>query len=196
MKTQALYPAFVLCALLLFACGTPSPFPLSFPNSQAADDRIVGNWKMVEDTNTNNFYEITKADVKYGLDFQYHVRFFNRGGSNPTHEANIFLSDFGRFGKDSGIKFINVPYWTKVDGEGDGMGWEGRGYFLVRILEADKDFSNITTATVNHPALSQFRRAAQLENFMDEHVNNPKIYSDTVHVYKTNLTTAQLRKPR
>ncbi|MCD6063383.1 MAG: hypothetical protein K0R82_1294 [Flavipsychrobacter sp.] len=194
MKTPAQYFVFALC-VLLFACGTPSPFPLSFPSSQSADDRIVGNWKMVEDTNKNNFYEITRRDT---VDkFYYHVRFFNRGGTNPTYEANIFFTDFDPWLKDQGkIKFINVPYWIDVEGEGDKMGWDNPGYFLVRILEADKDFTKLTTATVNHPALSKFNRAIQLENFMRTHINDPAIYSDTVHFYKVDQTTAQLRKPR
>jgi hypothetical protein len=195
MKTYLLYIA-IAAVLLMSACGTPSPFPLSFPSSKSIDDRIVGNWKMMEDTNTNNFYEITKRLPPMGADFQYHVRFFNRGGTNPTYEANIFFTDFEASEKDTGIKFINVPYWKQVPGEGDAGHWENPGYFLVRVLETNKDFTKITTATVSDPALPQLRRAIQLENFMHDNINNPNIYSDTVHFYKVDQTTAQLRKPR
>lgn len=179
-----------VCAMGLYSCGTPSPFPLTFPNSKDADDRIAGNWKMVEDTNKHNFYEITKRAGEG--DFFYHVRFFNRGGSNPTYEATIFFSSIW----GTKAKFINVPYMTKAaDGKGDGMGWIEHGYFFLRIIDANSDFTKITTATVNSPELPEFRRWVQLQNFMRENYDNPKIYSDTVHFYKVNQPTEKLRQP-
>lgn len=187
MNAKALYYVGALYAIMLVACGTPSPFPLSFPSSKNTDDRIVGNWKLMEDTNKYNFYEVTKRDMDG--DFQYHVRFFDKGGINPSYEASIFFSNIGD------IKFLNVPYFQKIEGKDGSDDWNDRGYFFVRILQTDKDFNNVTTATVNSSSLTRIGSAFLLRTYMNLNVNNPHIYSDTVHFYKVNQTTAELRKP-
>lgn len=187
MKVATL-SSIVLSIMLLYSCGTPSPFPLTLPSNAFAEDRIVGNWKMEEDTNTKNFYEVKQRDT---VDrFNYHVRFFNRGGSNPTYEANIFFSDVGN------TKFINVPYWVDVDGPGDLMGWDNRGFFFVRIIDANDDYTRLTTATVNTATLKEFSNSILLKKYIEMNINNPDIYSDTVHFYKVNKTTSALRQPR
>ncbi len=177
-----------ISVLFFYSCGTPSPFPLSLPSNAYNDDRIVGNWKMEEDTNGYNFYEITQRDT---VDrFNYHVRFFNRGGTNPTYEANVFFSQIGGYGANT-VRFLNVPYI-----EVNGHTWRDKGYFLVRILEMNDDLTEVTTATVDHKALTEMKRTEELNGFINDNIDNPKIYSDTVHFYKVDKTTAELRQPR
>ena len=117
--------AAVIFLAFFAACGTPSAFPVSEPTAATVDDRIVGKWKYVEDTNKLNFYEVYKArgaESKY----EYHVRFWNRGGTNPTYEANIHLSSL----KDH--QFINVPFWEKVGDKGQSSA-EARTFLLQNI---------------------------------------------------------------
>ncbi|MEZ5018151.1 MAG: hypothetical protein R2800_13915 [Flavipsychrobacter sp.] len=172
-------------SLLWSACGTPSRFPLTEVSMSPSDDLIVGNWKMEEDTNKHNFYEITQS-VEEG---KYHVRFFNRGGTNPTFEANIFFSELEAADK-SKVKFLNVPYWEKTLGK-----WGDMGYFFVRILETSAEFSHITTATVNNTEIYNKHTGSEVRAYVLENIDNPEIYSDTVHFYKVNKTTAELRQP-
>lgn len=141
---------------------------------------------MVEDTNKHNFYEITQSVE----DDKYHVRFFNRGGTNPTYETNIFFSEIEVAGK-SKVKFLNVPYWKKTLGK-----WDNKGYFFVRVLESSDDFSSITTATVNDTELSHKGAESEVKEYVLENIDNPEMYSDTVHFYKVDKTTAEMRQPR
>lgn len=189
MRAYYVITLYILC-VLLYACGTPSSFPISMPSNGAVNDGIVGNWKMEEDTNKHNFYEITQRDK---VDkFNYHVRFFNRGGTNPTYEANIFFSKVADLDNgDEEVLFLNVPYWEEIGGQ-----WKDRGYFFVRILGANDDFTGITTATVNSSELSDISSGMEMRRFISRNLNNPNIYSDTVHFYKVNKSTAELRQPR
>ena len=171
--------AAVIFLAFFAACGTPSAFPVSEPTAATVDDRIVGKWKYVEDTNKLNFYEVYKArgaESKY----EYHVRFWNRGGTNPTYEANIHLSSL----KDH--QFINVPFWEKVGDKGDHNDWQNRGYFFLKILEQNNDFTRITTATVKSTELLKVQSSAEARTFLLQNLNNPRVFSDTAHFYKVS----------
>jgi hypothetical protein len=161
--------------LLLAACGTPSPHPIEDPLASNLDDRIIGKWKYEEDTNKMNFYEVTRSNVDKN---QYHVKFWNRGGTNPTYEANIHLSDI------SGTKFINVPYWEQVADNGDLNDMVDKGFFFLKIIQVDRNFSRITTATVNDPALTGLKSKKEVKQYLSRNLNNPGRYSDTAHFYK------------
>lgn len=169
------YLVIALCSMLISACGTPAPYPMPYSSSKTADDRIVGKWKLEEDTNRNNFYLISKIPDKY---YQYHVEFWNRGGTNRTYEADIFFSEL-----DS-IKFLNIPYYQLKSGKGSFDDWENKGWFFVRILEASSDFTKLTTATVNDPLLATQGNPSQMAHYMQAHKNDPASYSDTVHFYQ------------
>ena len=169
------YLAATICSMLIFACGIPAPYPLPYSSSKTADDRIIGKWKMEEDTNKNNFYLISKVSDKY---YQYHVEFWNRGGKNRTYEAEIFFSEL-----DS-MKFLNIPYYQKRSGKGSFDDWENKGWFFVRILVANEDFTRLTTATVNDARLAAQENPSQMARYMKEHKNDPSTYSDTVHFYQ------------
>jgi hypothetical protein len=166
----------LLAAVLLGACGTPSRYAISNPSAKAADDRIVGKWKYEEDTNKNNFYAITKAYK--GYPHQYHVKFWNRGGTNPTYEFNVYFSEI------DGTKFINIPFYEKLKQPRDGKDWENKGYFFLKVVNSNQDFSRITTATVNDKALKKMKNSSEVRKYLAKNINNPKSYSDTAHFYK------------
>lgn len=165
----------LLFSLIIFSCGTPSVYPIDNPSAKTKDNRIIGKWKYENDTNKANFYAISKSVDPY----KYHVKFWNRGGTNPTYEANIYFSKIGK------TKFINVPYWEKTSQTGDDFkDWTNRGYFFLRILKINKDFTRITTATVNDEKIKAIKSKAELRRYLSKNINNPNICSDTASFYK------------
>lgn len=165
MKT-ALY--ILLVCLLATGCKNVANYPITKPASGVKDDRIIGKWKFEEDTNTNNYYELYTAD-KDCCPNQYHIRFWNRGGTNPTYEANMHFSVV------NDTWFINVPYFER------GLPLQ---YGFLKILESNKDFTKFTAAVVGDETMQRIKTQQQLKAYIIKNINNPKFYSDTVHFFK------------
>lgn len=163
MKT-ALY--ILLVCLLATGCKNVANYPITKPASGVKDDRIIGKWKFEEDTNKNNYYEVYTAHKDYPN--QYHVRFWNRGGTNPTYESNMHFSDV------NGVRFINVPYF------GDGP----LQYGFLKILSSNADYTTFTAAVVGDETMQRIKTQQLLKAHIIKNINNPKFYSDTVHFFK------------
>ena len=163
------YLAYILAALFIFSIGCKSVarYPIDDPSTANLDDRILGRWKFEEDTNKNNFYEVIRRQP-YAMD-RYHVKLWDRGGTNPTYEANMHFSKIGD------ARFINVPYFEK--------GFTHMGFFFLKILEVNADFTKMTTATVHDTTLWELNQAG-VKQRITRNVNNPSYYYDTVHFYK------------
>lgn len=160
----------VLSAILLLSVGCKSVarFPIDEPSMNNLEDGLIGRWKFEEDTDKRNFYEILRGNP-YRSDV-YHLKFWNRGGTNPTYEWNIHVS------KIDGIRFINVPYYREGSRAQE-------GYLFLRILEVNKDFTKMTTATVHDTTMWELDQAGVKERIR-KNLNNPSFYYDTAHFYK------------
>lgn len=156
------------CLLTIYGCSNIANFPLSSPNEKVSDPRIMGVWKLEEDTNTNNFYEVCRIDEP----FKYHTKFWDKGGTNPTYESAIFFSEV------ASERFINVPYF-------DGRPWVIR-YMFLRVLNVDKDFTRITAAVVGDTTMRRIPHPKALRRHVAGNIHNSAFYSDTIHLYKTN----------
>jgi len=88
---------FMLLLLPVFVKGqvrdVMAKYPIDAPSMDNLNDGILGRWKFEEDTNKNNFYEIIRRKP-YALD-KYHIKFWDRGGTNPSYEANMHFSKIG-----------------------------------------------------------------------------------------------------
>jgi len=142
-------------------------YPIDDPSIENLNDGILGRWKFEEDTNKNNFYEIIRG-APYAVD-RYHILFWDRGGTNPTYESNMHFSKIGK------ARFINVPYF-----EGH---FSHKGYFFLKILAVNADFTKMTAATVHDTTLWNLDKAG-VKQRIASNVNNPAYYYDTVHFYK------------
>lgn len=78
--------AAVFC-LLLTACIPTSDNPLSAPESAQADDRLVGNWKNLED---QDVYHITRKEGPW-----MHVDIINKSGEK-TDSYDFFTTTLGK----------------------------------------------------------------------------------------------------
>jgi hypothetical protein len=156
----------LLVCLLAIGCKNVANYPITEPSATATDARVTGKWQFEEDTNKNNYYEVYPAHSDYP--HSYHIRFWNRGGTNPTYESNLHFSDV------NGVRFINVPYF-------------GNGplqYGFLKILESNSDFTKFTAAVVGDEKMEQIKSAEKLKAHIIKNINNPKFYSDTVHFFK------------
>lgn len=171
--------AFILCVMLLTACESYSKYPISNAGAEVYDARLIGKWKLEEDTDKNNYYVVEHDyDIRTN---KYHAQFYNRGGKNPSYEASIY---FSKVGKDL---FLNLPYWVRhEDMYDDKMDdyKQTHGYFFVRILNANTDYTKITTATVQDDALANINSSEEVFARIEKNLNNPSYYHDTIHFYK------------
>ena len=168
MKQYFRYSIILLLIAVVAGCKSVANFPISAPSSTDREDRIAGRWKLTEDTNKNNFFAIEKGN-DYNPD-KYHVQFWNKGGTNPTYEVEAYFSKIGN------SMFLNVPYPEK--------GMEKRGYFFLKILDANADYTKITTATVHDTTLRSLKNEREVLKLITENIDNPAFYYDTCHFYK------------
>jgi hypothetical protein len=142
-------------------------YPIDDPLKENLNDGIRGRWKFEEDTNKNNFYEIIR-EKPYMLD-RYHMKFWDRGGTNPTWEANMHFSKIGN------TQFINVPYFED--------NFTHQGFFFLKILEINADFTKITAAVLHDTELWDLTQT-QVKQRITKNIGNPGYYRDIVHFYK------------
>lgn len=196
----------MLIPLVFISCKNTSTYPITDFSLAIVEDDINGKWKMIGDPVSGNFYEVYRADVRYQDDNfknQYHLRFWNRGGTNPTYEANFHCS------KINEELFINLPYWqakshinhqANMNSElymrnpylydttlevinNDGF-FKNKGYIFLRILEIGEYNDKITAAIVGDTHLRSFESQTRVYEYVAENMNNPNFYSDTIHLYK------------
>ena len=160
----------VLCLLTFAACESVSKYPIDAPGS-ASDSRFSGIWKFREDTNSKNFYEVAYSTYNH----QYHVKFWDRGGTNPTYEANVYFTKIGD------ATFINMPYYNPANSV---TGKDYNYFFFLKILYVNKDFSEMTTATIHDSTLIKLESSAEVKAHISRHLEDPRFYYDTAHLYK------------
>jgi hypothetical protein len=164
MKYSFLFSALV--SLAFFSCKYTSTFPIDEPKKECMNDAIVGKWKLVEDTNGNNFYEIYKSKFN---PYSYHIRFWNRGGRNPTYEADAFFSCL------ESSSFLNVPYWEyDLD--------KNRGYFFLKILSISKDSAAVTMVADDNLRVLPGKEAVRQR--ITANMSRPEYYIYNFHFYK------------
>ena len=163
---------FVLATLVIYSssCNSVAQFPINEPATDTFNDGLIGKWKFEEDSNKNNYYQILRGGY-YGLD-SYHIKFWDRGGKNATIETNINMTNIG------GDIFISVPYL-----KGTGWGYSIHGYFFLKVIDINKDFTKMTTATVYDSTMWELN-ATGIRQRIIRNLGNPAYYFDTVHFYK------------
>ena len=142
-------------------------YPIDEPSKDNLNDAILGKWKFEEDTDKRNFYEIIREEP-YMLD-RYHIKFWNRGGTNPTYESNLHFSKVGQ------TRFINMPWF--------GEHFANKGFFFLKVLDVSPDKTRMTAAVVHDTTLWNLSQA-EVKQRITRNVNNPFYYFDTVHLYK------------
>lgn len=164
---------FVILPLLLLLVGwtgvrtVVARFPIGEASAENLHDGLVGRWKFEEDSNRNNFYEVIRSKP-YALD-RYHLKFWDRGGKNPTYESNLHFSKLGD------ALFINVPYFER--------NFTRKGFFFLKVLDTNSDFTRITAALVGDVTLWE-QSEVGVRKRIEANMNNPSYFADTIHLYK------------
>lgn len=170
----------VLLLLPLFVQGQirniVAKYPIDEPSVANLNDGIRGAWKFKEDTNKNNYYEIIRGNP-YAED-RYHIKFWDRGGTNPTYESNLHFSKIGN------TLFINVPYFElAVNVPSTEDHFAHQGFFFLKVLDVNADFTKMTVAAVHDTTLWNLDQAGVTKR-ITKNVNNPAYYSAPIHLYK------------
>lgn len=159
----------VIAGYLLFSvagCSNIASYPISQADSGLYDEGYTGKWKFEEDTNSHNFYAISKGLTPN----KYHIKFWDRGGKNPTYEGEAYLSVV------NGEKFFNLPCLDESR--------EQYGYLFLKLIDVNKSYSKITAAVVGDVTMQSLRNEEEVYRHVHNNMNKAVFYSDTIHLYK------------
>jgi hypothetical protein len=159
----------VIAALVWAGCKSTATYPIDEPTGDVINDGLVGKWKMEEDTDKRNYYLVEK----WRDPGEYHIKFYNRGGTNRTYESMLHYSII------DGQPFINARYFDLSTGE---MG--NFGYFFLKVTEANKDYSKITLSLVGDTTMRGLTSSAEVKARIAANLHKRSFYSETVHMFK------------
>ncbi len=162
-----------ISALVIYSygCNSVAQFPINEPATDTFNKGFVGKWKFEEDSNKNNYYQI-EWGLPYSTD-AYHAKFWDRGGKNRTIEMNIHFTKIGD------AIFISIPYLES----NEYLMYKEKGYFFLKVIDINKDFTKMTTATVHDSTMWELN-ATGIRQRIIRNLDNPAYYFDTVHFYK------------
>jgi hypothetical protein len=169
--------AFIFLMVVLTWCGwgckSTATYPIDEPMAATMNNGILGKWKIEEDTDKRNYYLVEPGLHERAVD-RYHIKFYNRGGTNRTYESELYYSLV------KGQPFINIKY-----AEWGGDAFKNEGFFFLKVLEVNKDYSKLTLAMVADTTMGALKNSAEVKKRITTNLNNPKFYTDTVHLFKT-----------
>jgi hypothetical protein len=167
MRYTLLFLSFLSFILISAARVTVSYAPIDEKPSVLIDNRMLGIWKMNEDTNYHNYFVVEKRN-----DFEYALTYMNRGGDNKTYERFTLYPSVV-----NGITFLNVLY--EID-------WEERkkpnGFVLLKVVNFDGP--SFTAAVCSDPSLKNLTRSQDVRERVSKNINNAVYYKDTIHLDK------------
>lgn len=163
-------PIVLLCAICLLAaaCRSTARYPIAAPSATATDDRVIGKWKLVEDTNHLNFYEVYKGYANH----TYHIRFWNRGGANPTYEADVHFSDV------EGTRFLNLPY-INFDAPGRDI-----SYFFLKLAYTSPRFDTVVVTPFTDTTMRQLASSQAVHMHIAAHANDSRYFKGVYHFFR------------
>ncbi len=101
------------------SCESYAPVPIDDKPIVKIDKRLLGIWKMLEDTDKHNYFVIETLDS-----YRYNMTYMNRGGDNRGLEHFPgFISDVNK------VKFLNITYRDRSKKTGS--------YFFLKILQIE-----------------------------------------------------------
>ena len=158
----------LLCALGIGGCDYVARYPIDKPALIKMDTRMLGIWKLTEDTSTHNYFVIERKD-----DFNCKVTYMNRYGENPQYaHFPVFFSMV-----DS-VPFFNVSY----------RDYSASGYFFLKILEFNVNV--LTVAMYADSNLLQTKTPGDVRESIHKNLNDPRYFKQVYHFRKVfNFTS-------
>lgn len=125
----------------------------------AVDERLVGKWRAMEDTDVLNYCLVEKSS-----DLEYKVVYMNNGGVKLARNVeNVFFSEI------NGTKFLSLPTGSK----------KRIGFILFKILSLEKD--QVVGAVVQDKRLAQIGQRAELRALIEQNLTTPSFYGKVMH---------------
>lgn len=139
-------------------------FPIDEKATVPIDYRLVGIWKMEEDTNKHNYFVVEKRD-----DFQYNVTYMNQNGNNRRYEHwGVSISEINN------TKFFNIPFSSWPDGNNS-------GFIFMKINNIDKDGWHMSGALVNDTTLKNMTSSVEVRKRITENMDIKSYFSKPLH---------------
>lgn len=187
-------PDIILLTLVVLSigCKSYSKHPIDEKPLVKIDNRILGLWKAVEDTDKANYIIIQNYSDVQEIDthrpdieaknkhcFLY-MTYMNWSGENPRYQQfSVFPS------KIKGETFLNVMYtYTPMVNGAYVVEREEDGYFFVKLIRVTTD--TIVTAIVADTTLKQLPNSKEVRNRLEKNSSKRGFYSDTMHFYKVS----------
>jgi len=164
--------AFSALVVFLPCCKSVAWYPMDAPSAELMNDKVIGKWRVEEDTDKNNYFEVARSQ----RDYMYDVTYWNMGGANPVYKTNLFFSKINNF------LFLNVTCWK--DERADSIYAQEAGYCFEKILKVDPEFTKMTMVTATDTSLAGLNSSLEVFNRVAKNLNVKSFYGDTVHFYK------------
>jgi hypothetical protein len=160
-----LFLLFISIATLAIAgCNSVAHYPIDEKPQIPIDYRLVGIWKMEEDTNKHNYFVIEKLD-----DYQYNMTYMNQDGNNRGYEHWR-----GSISNINNAKFINIPYSDWPDGNNHGL-------IFMKINNIEKEGWTMSGAFVNDSGLKNCKSSAEVRKRIADNMDKNSYFSKELH---------------
>ncbi len=156
---------FVLC---FGACDYVSMYSIDKPALIKMDTRMLGIWKLVEDTSLANYFIIERKD-----DYNCKITYMNKNGENPQ-----FAHFPAFFSMVDSVSFLNVSY----------KDYNSQGFFFLKVL--DFNVNVLTVAMYADTNLSKTHTPLEVRAEIERNVHDPRYFKDVYHLRKVfNFTS-------
>jgi hypothetical protein len=156
--------------LVIYACSCKNvaTYPISEPSDECVQDWITGKWKFREDTDRNNFYEVSKLTGKDKN--KYHIQAWNWASPAPTYETDFYFS------KIDGSLFVNIAYVA--------FGKEKQGFGFLKVSDINPGLDKLTLDCINDTTMQSLRSSADVMAHLTKNIANPAFYHSSLHFFK------------
>lgn len=219
MKKTLLLLVIAAQSIAWIGCKSYSKYTIDEKPNIPIDEKLLGIWKAVEDTNKKDYIFIQSVTDMLGLDKNddkqpsywqpsslvaanlsyaenknaaYYITRMDHNGRNPHYQQ------FGAFMSEvKGEKFLNIRY-AYMPRENDQWVREKaeEGYFFVRIISLNKTADTLTTCIVADKTMPQLKSSKEVRKRISKNLRKAAFYSDTLHFYKASTFHGGLKESR
>lgn len=163
--------AVLFISFAVIGCKGYAKYPMMQMTGIKTDPKLIGIWRLQEDTDKHNFFVIEPVD-----DYHYALTYMNKGGINRVFENyGAYISDI------NGTKFFNVTY-RNIDW--DAMTTTEEGYIFFKVVDTDELGWQMTLVLVTDTSMKACKNSIEVRDRIARNINNPDFYDQPVHLYK------------
>ena len=153
----------VVAFIFLISCAFSniSIFSIDDYPMHKVDERLLGKWKLLEDTTGQSFFTV-RMDGEYQYKISGRV---NAGGNNYLNQSTAFVSEIGS------VQFLNITCnYNNI-----------KGYVFLKLADIDTIQKTVTAFMISDSTLNTIESRQELKDIITANINNPGFYNKGLH---------------